>query len=64
MLALNEMADFIKINRHLPTMTGRKEWEEKGSSSVGQLITQLWETVETQALYIKELHERLLKLES
>src|SRR3990167_5213849 len=58
MLSLNEMTKFIEINRHLPTMVGRDEWKKRGKLSHGELITQLWETVETQALYIKELSER------
>jgi len=58
MLTLEEMAGFIEQERHLPTMIGRKEWEKEGAS-LGTIVTQLWETVETQALYIKELREMM-----
>lgn len=44
---------------HLSTIVGRKEWEDEGSKSVGGLVTQLWETAETQFLYIKELSEKI-----
>ncbi|MBL7081140.1 MAG: hypothetical protein ISS44_01030 [Candidatus Omnitrophica bacterium] len=54
---LEEMAAFIEKERHLPTMINRKEWEKEGKASLGKLVTQLWETVEIQALYIKELKE-------
>jgi len=57
MKSLDEMIDFIQQERHLPTMTGREEWKQKGRASLGQLVNQLWETVETQALYIKQLKE-------
>jgi len=57
MESLDEMIDFIEQERHLPTMIGREEWKRKGRASLGQLVNQLWETVETQALYIKQLKE-------
>ncbi len=56
MLTLTEMEDFIKDNRHLPTITGRDEWRAQGGISLGKLATQLWETAETQALYLTELN--------
>ena len=59
---LNEMVDVIKKDRRLPVMPTRKEWKQN-SLSIGGFINKLWQTVEEQALYIKELHERLLKLE-
>jgi len=42
-------------------MIGRKEWEKEGKASLGTIVTQLWETVETQALYIKELREMMME---
>ena len=59
MMSLNEMIEYMKKEKHLPTISGRKEWKKNGKFSTGQLITQLWETVETQALYIKELKEMI-----
>jgi hypothetical protein len=62
--SLNEMIDYISKNRHLPSIKGRDEWKQKGKFSLGELSQELWETVEIQSLYIKELHERLSKLEN
>jgi hypothetical protein len=44
---------------HLSTIIGRDEWEANGKSSLGKIVTQLWETVETQFLYIKELKDEI-----
>ena len=55
---IEETAVFTKKNHHLPTMPGRKEWE-RGSKSVGELVTRLWETVEQQQLQIFELNDQL-----
>ncbi|MFN0275328.1 MAG: hypothetical protein ACKVPJ_06265 [Chitinophagales bacterium] len=61
---IREMAEHIEDKRHLPTMVGREEWNRKGKPSVGKLSSQLWVTIETQAIYIKELHEKISSLES
>lgn len=63
MKSLDEEIRFTEENKHLSTITGRKEFEENGKPSTGKLISQLWETVETQFLYIKELKERIENLE-
>lgn len=60
---LNEMVNYVERERHLPTIEGRDAWKEKGMFSVDELNTQLWVTVEEQALYIKELNERAKMLE-
>jgi hypothetical protein len=62
MKSLEEEIAFTQDNKHLSTIIGRKEWEENGSASTGEIISQLWETVETQFLYIKELKEEIDKL--
>jgi hypothetical protein len=62
MKSLSEEIVFTEEKKHLSTMIGREEWEENGSSSTGEIISQLWETVETQFLYIKELKEEIDKL--
>jgi len=54
---LTEMEAYMRENRHLPTIKGRADWEQKRFST-GELATQLWVTMETHALYLKELHER------
>jgi len=58
-LTLNEMEYYVQTNRHLPTITGRNEWHAQGGISLGKLATQLWETTETNSLYILELKNRL-----
>ena len=59
MANLDEMICFMEEQRHLPTIKGRKDWEQNGKFSVGELSSHLWETSETQALYILELNKRL-----
>ncbi len=59
LMPISDMIQFMQRERHLPTIIGRDEWNSKGKSSLGSLTTQLWETVETQAIYIKELKEKL-----
>ena len=59
MLTLEETAVFMEREHHLPTIMGRDEWAANGRASVGELTSQLWETVETQAIYIVELEQRL-----
>ena len=56
---LTEMASYVERERHLPTIDGREEWKANGAPSVDHLTNQLWVTVEEQALYIKELNERM-----
>jgi len=56
---IDEMVNYVERERHLPTIDGREEWQENGMPSVDQLTNQLWVTVEEQALYIKELNERM-----
>lgn len=60
---LDEMAEFMEKERHLPTIKGRDEWNTE-MFSTGELATELWVTFETHALYLKELHERTAALES
>lgn len=57
--SIEEMEAFVKTNRHLPTIEGRDAWNLKGGFSLDELNTQLWVTVEEQALHIKELNERM-----
>lgn len=59
MADLEEMIRFMEEHRHLPTIKGRSDWEQNGKFSVGELSSYLWETTETQALYIIELRKRL-----
>ncbi|MEO8067972.1 MAG: hypothetical protein ABI599_09800 [Flavobacteriales bacterium] len=56
---VDEMASYVESNRHLPTVQGRSMWDAIGGFSVDQLNTDLWVTVEEQALHIKELNDRM-----
>lgn len=60
---LQEMTEFVEQEHHLPTIAGREMWEKTGQFSVDQLTNQLWVTVETQSIYIKELNERMNALQ-
>ena len=44
-------------------IAGRDQWNKEGMFSVDQLTNQLWVTVETQSLYIKELNDRMNALQ-
>ncbi len=61
---LPELKGYLENERHLPSMPSREQWETNGESSLGQLQTGLWESVETQALYITQLEKDLSALES
>jgi len=58
---IDETEEFTKKNRHLPTIVGREEWKEKGNKSVGQLINQLWLTIEQQQIQILNLNKLINK---
>jgi len=62
LLSLEETIEFMEREHHLPTIAGRDEWNENGRMALGTLVSQIWETVETQALYIKELKSELDEL--
>jgi hypothetical protein len=61
--SIEEMAEFTKENRHLPTVRGRGAWVKENGFSLGEMTNQLWATTETQALYLTDLHDRLNVLE-
>lgn len=60
--SLDEEEKFVKKNLHLSTIIGREKWEEKGAST-GEMIVDLWKTVETQFLYITELKKEINNLQ-
>ncbi len=64
MMSIPEMREYVKRERHLPSIKGRKVWEEKGAFSVGELSQQIWESVEINALYLSQLDKRMNALES
>jgi len=63
LMPIDSMKAFYEANKHLPTIPGREAWERK-KPSIGELTNRLYETIEVQARYIAELHERLKKLEA
>ena len=63
-VGLPGLKDYLEKERHLPNMPSREDWELHGSPSLGDLQTGLWESVETQALYITQLENDLSSLES
>lgn len=63
-VSLPELKNYLEKERHLPNMPSREEWELHGNASLGRLQTGLWESVETQALYITELEKDLSALEA
>ena len=62
-MPISEMANYVEQKRHLPTMDGREAWQTNGAFSVDKVTSQMWVTVEAQALYIKELNERMEALQ-
>ena len=57
-MGIDEMYNYVEMNRHLPTMKGRTEWDVHGGFGLGDLTNQLWRTAETHALYLTELKDR------
>lgn len=64
LLSIQEMKAFYEERLHLPWIEGMDVWKAAGNRSLGQLISQLWETIEVYALYITELDERLAAVEN
>ena len=62
-IPIEEVESFYKKNHHLPWIDGEKEWIENGKPPLGKLVSQLWETIENQQIYISILNKRLKKLE-
>tara|TARA_R100000655_G_scaffold64360_1_gene102884 strand:- start:13477 stop:14496 length:1020 start_codon:yes stop_codon:yes gene_type:complete len=61
--SLQEEIDFTKKHLHLSTIIGRESFQRR-KPSLGELTNQLWETVESQFIYISELHKRIEALEN
>ncbi len=62
-MSIDQMEEYTRINHHLPTIPGRDDWQKAGTFSLGALTSNLWETVETQAIYVAELNNRTKQLE-
>jgi len=63
LLTIDELQSFIASERHLPSIIGRDEWKEKGGISLGQLVSQIWEAVEINSIYLTEINSRLNDLD-
>ncbi|MEK7526179.1 MAG: right-handed parallel beta-helix repeat-containing protein [Patescibacteria group bacterium] len=61
-LSIDEASSFAQEYRHLPTIAGRDEWLASGKFSLGALVTDIWETAETNSLYIFELNDQVKNL--
>ena len=59
LLTIDAMTAFYQTRKHLPTIPGRDDWESSGKFSLGKLANHLWETIEVQAIYITQLHQRI-----
>lgn len=60
---IEEVQAFYEKEHHLPWIDGEKKWKKAGSPPLGKLVSQIWETVENQQIYISQLNERLRELE-
>lgn len=60
---IEELADYVKDNKHLPNIPGECEYETNGGINLGELNLKLLEKVEELSLYIIQLNERIKKLE-
>ena len=59
---LDQLREYYEKNRTLPTIP--RNVVEGGSVEVGRLENGLWESIECQARYIANLHERISALEA
>jgi hypothetical protein len=63
LLPLNQLRNFVKVNKHLPNIPSAIEVEKEGIA-VGEMQKKLVEKVEELTLYILQLEERLNQLEN
>ncbi|MCO5274591.1 MAG: hypothetical protein M9900_06690 [Flavobacteriales bacterium] len=56
---LKDLSNYVERERRLPNVDGRAAWNRNGNFSIDQITNQLWVAVEDQALYIKELNDRM-----
>lgn len=62
-MSIDQMEEYTRTNHHLPTIPGRDDWQKEGNFSLGALTSYLWETAETQAIYVAELNSKTKQLE-
>jgi hypothetical protein len=63
-MPLDELSEFIKINKHLPNIPSEKEVMEEGSFDLGEINKVLLEKIEELTLYILQQEERIKALEA
>ncbi|PWL30057.1 hypothetical protein [uncultured Roseivirga sp.] len=63
LLTINQLAEYIKANSHLPNIPSAKEIESNGQD-VGQLQLKLLEKIEELTLYVIEKDNQVRKLEN
>ena len=64
LMPLDELSEFIKINKHLPNIPSEKEVMEEGSFDLGEINKVLLEKIEELTLYILQQEERIKALEA
>jgi hypothetical protein len=61
---IEELAKYLKANKHLPNIPGECDYDAKGCINLGELNLKLLEKVEELSLYIIQLNERIKILEN
>lgn len=64
LMPISELRTYIAEERHLPNIPSALEFEEQGGMELGELSRLMLEKQEELVLYILELEERLLALET
>ena len=60
LMSLNELDNYIKVNKHLPEIPTTQEVEENGIS-VGEMNAKLLQKIEELTLYVIELQKKNLE---
>ncbi len=58
-MPINDLSEYIKINRHLPGLLSAEEIEKNEGFEVGEMQRKLLEKVEEQTLYIIALQKQI-----
>lgn len=64
MMTIPQVKTFYTQNKRLPTIDGRAHWEQYGRPPLGKLLTQIWETVECNAVHTVEVYEQVERVEA
>jgi hypothetical protein len=63
LMNLDNLDQYIQVNKHLPNIPSAKEVEEAGGIELGKMNVKLVEKVEELTLYIIDLNKRLKQIE-